>query len=74
MRYIPTNEIDVNMSILPRTKVAYNRVIYPKSRNIVSLKKKFLLSFMSFGDAKIHELVTIERMKRLDPSKTPSPS
>ena len=62
------------MSILPRTKVAYNRVIYPKSRNIVSLKKKFLLSFMSFGDAKIHELVTIERMKRLDPSKTPSPS
>ena len=74
MRYMPTNEIDVIMSILPRTRVAYKRVICPKRRNTVSLKKKFLLSFMSLGDAKIHELVTIERIKRLDPRRTPRPS
>lgn len=74
MRYIPTNEIDVVMSILPRTNVAYKRVICPKSKNIVSLKKKFLLSFMSLDDAKIHELVTIDNMKRLEPSSTPRPS
>jgi len=40
----------------------------------VSLTKNFLLSLMSFGDAKMHELVTMDKMKRLEPSNTPSPS
>ena len=40
----------------------------------MSLTKNFLLSLMSFGDAKMHELVTIDKMKRLEPSNTPSPS
>ena len=40
----------------------------------MSLKKKFLFSLMSLGEAKIQELVTIERIKRLDPSSTPKPS
>lgn len=40
----------------------------------MSLTKNFLLSLMSFGDDKMHELVTIDKMKRLEPSNTPSPS
>lgn len=56
------------MSILPLTNVAYKREIYPTRRNTVSLKKKFLLSLISFGDAKMHELVTIDKIKRLEPS------
>ena len=57
----------------PFHKVAYSSRTCDASRNRVSRRKNYFLSFMSPGAVRITDAVTTARMNKLEPSNTAIP-